>query len=182
MKKLDFIKIAVKDYKRVGAVSISSKHAIKKIIKKLKPDYKYIIEYGAGSGSITKELLKFIPSGGKIIAVELNRELFKELSKLNDRRLKVVPADIFEVSKNLQSLGLPEIDAVISGVPLAFLKSSTRKEIIKNTYDNIKLGGRFVVYQISPMIVPAMKRLFKKVHSSVELRNIPPYFIITGEK
>lgn len=182
MKSLDFIKIAIQDYKKVGAITISSKYAIRTILKALKPEYKYIVEYGAGSGVITKEILKILPSNGKIVALELNRSLFKKLSEIKDSRLVVLNADVVKVSKNLKKLDLPQIDAIISGIPFSFLKSSIRKEILNNTYGGIAKGGRFIAYQTSFLIVSAMKKIFKKVNSRLELRNIPPYFVMVGEK
>ena len=182
MKKLDFIKIAIKDYKTVGAVFLSSKHAVQSVIKAIKPEYKYIVEYGAGNGVITKEILKVIPARGKVIAIELNKALFKKLSEVKDPRLLALNKDVVNVSKNLRKLGLPQIDAVISGIPFSFLKSSVRKEVLKNTHGRLTKGGRFIIYQASPLAFSVMKKLFKKVRSRLELRNIPPYFIIIGEK
>src|SRR3989344_3872955 len=182
MKHSKFLKIATKEFKEVGAVMPSSKHAIRAILKHLKPEYKYIIEYGAGSGTITREILKALPSDGKILAVELNKKLFEELSKIKDSRLKVTNDNAVDVSKNLGVLDWPRIDAVISGIPFSFLKSPERKEIIKNTHDFLSLGGRFIVYQISLLALPLLKKSFKKIKKYFELRNIPPYFIMVGEK
>lgn len=182
MKKRDFLKVGLKDYKTVGAVFLSSKYAVKKIIKQVKPDYKYIIEYGAGNGVITKELLKILPPDGKILAIELNKDLFYELSKIKDSRLKILNDDVIKVSKNLVSLDWPRIDAVISGIPLSFLKAQERIKLFQDTYEYLTLGGRFIVYQVSFFALPALKKVFKKVKKIIELRNIPPYFIMVGEK
>ena len=182
MRKLDFLKIAVKDYKTVGAVFSSSKHAVKAVAKQLKPEYKYIVEYGAGSGVITKEILNKISTNGRVVAIELNKSLFKKLSEIKDKRLLVLNEDVVKVSKKLGKLGLPKIDAIVSGIPFSFLKSAVRKEVLKNTQKGISEGGRFIAYQTSLLTFSYMKKLFKKVRSRFELRNMPPYFIIVGDK
>ena len=72
MKPIDFIKIAMKDYKKVGAITLSSRHTIRRVLRGLKPGYKYIVEYGAGNGVVTKEILKHLPADGRVVAIELN--------------------------------------------------------------------------------------------------------------
>lgn len=182
MKPIDFIKIAVRDYKTVGAVTLSSKHVVKRIVKQLKPEYKYIIEYGSGSGVITKEILRLIPKDGKVIAVELNPHLFKELKKIDDSRLVALNKNIVDVAEDFSGLGLPRIDAVISGIPFSFISKDKRRVLILNTHDSLTMGGRFIVYQTSLLMLPPIKRLFHKVRYFLELRNLPPYFIIIAEK
>ena len=65
---LNFIKTAIKDFK-VGALTPSSKYVVKKIIKEIKPEYKYIVEYGPGDGVITKEILKILPQDGRLVVI-----------------------------------------------------------------------------------------------------------------
>lgn len=182
MKPLDFIKIAVKDYKKVGAVTITSQHTIKRVLKVLKPEYKYIVEYGAGNGVITKELLKALPADGKLIAIELNGQLFGELSKIKDPRLKAVHGDVLSESKDFSQLGLPRLDAVISSLPLALLSGKQREQLIENTYQGLVYGGRFIVCQYTLIVLPVLKNKFKKVSYSLEVRNLLPYFVMVGEK
>lgn len=182
MKPIDFIKIAVRDYKKVGALTISSQHTVGMVLKALKPDYKYIVEYGAGNGIIIKEILKKLPKDGKVIGIELNKSLFRELKKIKDPRFLPFNGDVAALVGDLETLGLPRVDAVISSIPLSFLKSDQRKKLIVETAKAITDGGRFIVCQYSLFALPLMKKSFKKVRYSLELRNIPPYFVMVGEK
>lgn len=182
MKSIDFIKIAVKDYKKIGAITMTSSHTVSRVLKGLKPKYKYIIEYGAGNGIITGELLKFLPSDGKLVAIELNNDLLKELSKIKDKRLRVIHGNVSNSSKELHLLGLPRVDAVVSSLPLSLFDKKEKKELINNTYQGLTNGGRFIVCQYSLIILPALKKKFKKVGYSLELRNLPPYFVLIAEK
>ena len=81
----------------MGAVFLSSKHAVKSVVKQLKPGYKYIVEYGAGNGNITREILKKIPASGRVVAIELNKPLFKKLSEIKDKRLLALNKDVIKV-------------------------------------------------------------------------------------
>lgn len=182
MRPIDFIKIAVKDYKKVGAVTITSRHTIRRILKAFKPEYKYIIEYGAGSGIITQEILKILPPDGKLVAIELSEHLLKELSEIKDPRLNVIHGNVLSVSEDFSSLGLPRIDAVISSLPLALFNKKQRTELIENTYQGLVEGGRFIICQYSLIVLAALRKRFKRVNYSLELRNLPPYFVMIGEK
>ncbi len=182
MKPIDFIKIAVRDYKNVGAVAPTSKYTVKKVIKGLKPEYKYIIEYGAGSGVFTKEILNVLPHDGKIIAIEMNSNFLKELSKIKDGRLIVLSGDVTKISRDFSQLGLPRVDVIVSGIPISFLKPLERKELVKNTHDILEGGGRFIVYQYSLKILPILKDIFREVSYSFEPRNLPPCFVMIGGK
>ncbi len=182
MKPIDFIKIAVKDYKKVGAVTITSPHTIRRVLKGLKPGSKYIVEYGAGNGVITKEILKTLPEDGKLVAIELHAPLLEKLSEIQDKRLIVINGDVLKESGDFNRLGLPTVDAVISSLPLALFSGKERKQLVEHTYKGLSEGGRFIICQYSLLALPLLKRVFKKINYSLELRNIPPYFVIVGEK
>lgn len=182
MANLNFIKTAIKDFK-VGALTPSSKYVVKKIIKEIKPEYKYIIEYGPGDGIITKEILKIMPQNGRLIAVELNRNFINELKKIKDERLRIIFGNAVKISENLDKLNLPRIDAIVSGIPCSILKPKERKELIKNTYNILTESGVFIIYQNIPLIFSELNKVFKKSISwHFEPRNFIPYFIMVAEK
>ncbi len=166
----------------VGAWFRSSRFVINKILRQLKPGYRYIVEYGAGDGVITQQLLKQLPKDGKVIALEINQLLLAELRTIKDPRLIVLDASVVDMSKDFSRLGLPHIDAVISGIPFTFFPPPVRKEIMQNTYNGLIEGGRFIVYQYSLLMFPHLKRAFPKRHFVYEPRNVLPYFIMVGEK
>ncbi len=181
MNAIDFWKAAIKD-PRVGALAASSKFVASRIARELKPEYKYIIEYGAGDGAITKGILRRLSRDGKLVAVEVHKDLVKEIKKIDDPRLAVLDRDVVEVSRDLKNLGLPRIDAVVSGVPLSFFSPSSRREIVNNTHGALAPGGTFIVYQHSFLVLSLMKEIFGSARLSFEPRNLLPYFLMIAEK
>ena len=181
MKKPSIIKTVIKD-PRVGAITASSKYTIRTMLKRVKGTHRYIIEYGAGNGVITKKFLALLPPNGKLVAIETNEELLKELRAIGDPRVKVIHGDVAELSKNLLALGIPSVDLVISGIPFSFFDPNMRKRIIANTYQQLSPSGTFLVYQFSPLVLPILKKYFKKVKLYYEVRNLFPYFIMVAEK
>lgn len=183
MSKIHFLKTALRDYK-VGAFTPSSNFVVKQILKKLPHHSRAcIIEYGAGDGVITKALLEHMPRDGKLIAIEMNPHFIALLKKIHDPRLQVVQGDVLKICKNLSDLKLPRIDAVISGIPFSFFSSNERHVIAKQTFQKLSEHGRFIIYQVSPLMFPYLKKYFnKKINLSFEVRNFPPYFIMVAEK
>ena len=180
-KHLNFFKTAIRDYK-VGALARISRHVVDKIANEVSPEYKYIVEYGAGDGVATIGMLAKLPKDGKLIAIDLNDNFIRDLHKINDPRLVVVKGDIVKLSKDLKSLGVPEVHMVVSSVPFTIFSPKVRRETVKNTYDCIASGGKIVMYQYSPLMAPIIKKIFGNLSLSFEVRNLPPRSIMVALK
>ncbi|MCH8986878.1 methyltransferase domain-containing protein [Patescibacteria group bacterium] len=178
---MDFIKIAMKDPK-VGAFTASSQYVARKIARKIKSGQKCIIEYGAGDGVITRELLNRLSPDGRLIAFELNKDFLLKLKTIIDPRLSVINDDVVALPEHLKVFGVEKIDVVVSGIPFSFLKPALRDHIIQNTHNALREGGMFIVYQYSPMVFPLLKKYFTFTQLHFELINFPPYFIMIAEK
>ena len=183
-----FFKEGLKNYGEVGAWVPSSRYIVERILKALEPTDRFIIEYGAGDGIITKALLHNLPRDGKIIAVEINKYLAGEMERINDPRLCVLHDDARNVSRRLSGLGLPRIDAVICGVPLSTRALFNRnihamqEEIIANSSAAMAAGARIIFYQHTPVALPTLKRFFSNVEWQFEPRNFLPYLVMVARK
>lgn len=173
---LKYLKEIFNDYK-VGAITRSSRFVVDKVVSEIRKDDKKIVEYGSGDGVVIKALLKVIPRNSELIGLEPNDNFTKELSNIKDSRFRAVQDYALEFSK-----GLENIDVIISSIPFTFIKPGEREEIIKETYRALAPGGKFVVYQYSQLALPLLKKYFSKVETSVEPRNIPPYFFMVAYK
>ena len=171
----------MEDY-RVGALTITSPATVSQIVDNLGNNVKYVIEYGAGDGIVTGEILQRIPSDGKVVAVELNKNFLPDLESINDSRLTVLYDDVVSVSAKLSQLGLPRIDAVVSGIPFSFFNSDNRERIVASTYRALCPGGHFIVYQYSTFLKSLLEKYFTKVQVRYAFKNIPPYFIMVAKK
>ncbi len=183
-----FLREGLKNYGEVGAWVPSSRYIIRRITDALLPADRFIVEYGAGDGVVTKTLLQRLPADGQVVAVEINSELASELARIEDSRLHIVQDDARTVSRRLTSLGLPRIDAFICGVPLstrALLHPEIRAmqaEIIANSAAALAPGGRFIFYQHTPVAIPTLKKFFSDVEWTFEPRNFLPYIVMVARK
>ncbi len=177
MISFKFLKIALSDYRVVGELMPTSRYAVRRIVSHIKVGQRTVVEYGAGDGVITKEILKVLPVNGKIIAIELNPDLLTELQKIRDSRLEIWSGDVFELSKVL-----PQSDVIISGVPFSQMSREKKEVIIRQTAKALNKGGLFIAYQNSPILLKSLKKVFLKTKLFFEPRNIFPYFIMVAEK
>jgi len=186
MDRLQFLLAAVRDFHHVGTLWPSSHAAAREIARAVGPGRRHIVEYGAGDGAVTAELLKVLAPEGKLLALEINEEFCDSLAEMGDDRLTVRRRDIVDFVQNgareLTALGASGFDAIVSGIPLSFHSAAERAMIVRRTHDLLAPGGVFIVYQVSPVFFPAVKRAFPKAKLTFSPRNLPPYFIAVAEK
>ena len=180
-KQLFFLKTALCDY-RVGAVLPSTRRALRRVLTELPRECRYVVEYGPGDGVSTRAILERLPPDGRVVAIERNPDFLPRLWTIDDGRLRLMLGDVRAISTQLDQLGLPRIDAVISSIPFSFLSNSERENIVERTAAALAPAGRFIVYQYSPLMLRYLRRAFTAVRVRFALRNVPPYFIMVAEK
>ena len=179
---MKFLRTAVRNYATVGAVTEISRYVVEKVIREMRPDARYIVEYGAGNGTLTRGILGILPEDGRLVAVELLRDFAEELSLIRDGRLTVVWGDACEVVKDIGAFHLPRVDVAVSNIPFSLMNGEKRRELIRRTKDILAPGGVFLVYQNVPIVARELKQFFPKISWSFELRNLPPYFVMAAKK
>ncbi len=177
MLLFNFLKIALKDYCVVGELMPTSRYAVRRILNQIKPETRTVIEYGAGDGVITKEILKVLPVNGKIIAIEINSDLLAELKKINDPRLLILQGDVLELGKSL-----PKSDIIVSGIPFSQISREKAEKIIRQSANALNEGGLFIAYQNTPILLKTLKKIFPETKLLFEPRNFLPYFIFVSKK
>ncbi|MFA6093260.1 MAG: methyltransferase domain-containing protein [Elusimicrobiota bacterium] len=170
--------------KGVAAVTPSSKYLVSRVIRALEPVHaRVVVEYGPAEGVMTRRILDRMPKDGRLIAVELNEQFAQALSRsVRDERLIVLHGDASRVEAILAEQGVGEADAIISGIPFSFFSPEERRSLVAKTRTALRHGGRFIAYQCTTHLIPVLKQHFHKVHTELELRNLPPHFVFTAVK
>lgn len=182
MTKIAFLKTFIKD-KKVGAVTPTSIFVVRKACSHI--DFSKditIVEYGPGNGVFTRELLKKISGGSRIIAIETNESFVEHLNQLDDDRLIVCNDEAQNLSKILKNINIDSVDYVISGIPFTFLPPEVRKNIVQSTYDALHTGGMFIVYQYSLLMKRHLEKKFGKIKIQFLPFNIPSMFLMLARK
>ena len=169
-----FLSAFLKNWKQVGSPVQTSRHGARKICDAI--DFstaRRIVEVGSGAGSITKEILKCLRPDAELIVFELNRDLCRCLSVIDDPRLTVYNISGFEMAKVLDE----KADYVISAIPIATLSNAS----LSGYYDTIKTvlheQGACIQVQLSMLSYRKVKKFFKTVRVAFTLLNPPPLFI-----
>jgi phospholipid N-methyltransferase len=178
----------LKDPKGVAALLPTSAPVVERLASWVAPEKaNLIIEYGPGSGVLTRRLLERLAPGGRLLGIERNADLAARLaSTLGDPRLAVVDDTAQSVRQIVQRLSLPPADYVVSGIPFFWFDPATALDIVTQTHDVLRSGGSFITYQVFYQrrrhLRAHLERCFQTVHAELDLRNLPPYRICEAIK
>ncbi|MBY0371674.1 methyltransferase domain-containing protein, partial [bacterium] len=138
---------------------------------------KAVVEYGPGTGAITRYLLPKLGVGARLFAIEVNPDFQRLLESWGDPRLLVMRGRAAENLEPIRNAFPNGVDAVVSGIPFSLMPEESRDSLTSQTSSILRPGGRFILYQSSRLMVPIFKKYFVQVKVSFEPRNIFPYFI-----
>lgn len=172
---------SVRHFREMGSLLPSSSFTGRTVARQLPKDVLALVEYGPGTGNITKALLSAIPAHAKLTAVELNEQFVPMLKQIADPRLSVIRGGVLESITEIRSRYPQGVDVVVSGIPFSLIPRGDREKIIEQTRGLLRPGGRMIAYQNSWHLIPIFRRHFSKVTTRIEPRNFPPYFVIVGE-
>ncbi len=179
--RLTFLRNALFD-RKVGAVTMSSKYVVLQVLKHLPKKLDLIIEYGPGSGVLTRALLTVLSSNGRLVVFEQNKYFVDELRTIKDHRLHIINTGVEDIStQELQQF--VGADAFIASIPFSFLAPKERLKIVADAHTLLISGGSFIIaHQYSLLMRELCVQRFRSVSTKFELRNIFPCFVIGATK
>jgi phospholipid N-methyltransferase len=141
-----------------------------------------VVELGAGTGGITRAILRAMRADATLMAVEVNPSFCTFLRRMQADRLIVHRGNALELREAIALHGLSAPDVVISGIPFSTMSRSTGAKIIESVAAVLKPGGCFVAYQISAQVHALASPLLGAAQVAVEFLNIPPMRIYRWQK
>jgi phospholipid N-methyltransferase len=141
-----------------------------------------VVEFGAGTGGITRSLLNAMGPQARLLVLERTPEFVRNLQLIDDTRLCVVHGCASSIGAELERRGYPAADAVISGIPFSTLPEALGAEIAAAVHAALGPGGRFVAYQFTDRVADYVRPLMGAPVIEHELRNIPPLRVFTWRK
>lgn len=156
--------------RQIGTVTQSSRSLAAKMAEEIGRS-KEVVEFGAGTGPVTEEILKRLPEDGHLTCFEINPEFCRCLKRIGDTRLRVVNDD----AKNCERY-VHRADCVVSALPLALFDRRAKEEIL----DITSKSQTFVQLQYTPVLGRAIRRYFSSVKLKFVPRNLPPAFVYVG--
>ncbi|MBI1812857.1 hypothetical protein HY285_03305 [Candidatus Peregrinibacteria bacterium] len=139
------------------------------------------VEYGPGTGAVTRPLLDAMGSNGTLIALETNPNFVEHLKTIDDDRLHIHQASAEESEGILDG---KKANFIVSGIPFSrgFLSPDTVDRIWRATMHTLDEHGVFIAYQVRNAVRRPLHRLFGNVQEELYWWNMfPPLYIYRAQ-
>ncbi len=178
---LGFLMEFLKHPRSVGAVLPSGDALAEKMMEPIRfGGARCIVEYGPGTGSFTRKLLKYKKEGTKLILIENNPAFYKKLLREFGpcKNVEVIFGDAANVNQYLLQYGAKHADYIVSGLPFTSLPKEASEKILRATKRAIGTRGRFITFQYSLVKQKFFEQYFKLAGCLLELKNLPPAYVM----
>ncbi len=171
-----FLRGFLRNPKEVGSLVLSSRFLIRRVLKCGDiATARVVIELGSGTGVLTREMLRRMPSDGRLVAVEINPAFARLLRReILDPRLLVFEGSSTDLERALEKAGLSHADLVISGVPFSTMARGVGYRTLRAARRVLGPGGRFVAYQFRSHVRKMAEPLFGPAETHAGIWNFPP--------
>jgi phospholipid N-methyltransferase len=133
-----------------------------------------VVELGAGTGPITRELVKAAAPGTKLVIVERDPD-FCRLLRRKFPGQDIVEGDACRLDEILAERGIATADHIISGLPLPSFPAHLRDSIIRMSAKVLGAHGEFRQVTNMPWVYWTMyRRYFRDVSFKLVPLNLPP--------
>jgi phospholipid N-methyltransferase len=133
-----------------------------------------IVELGAGTGPITKEILARAGKDCRVISLDLDSDLCRHLQR-RFPNAEVLEANAVDLGRLLDERGIDKVDHILSGLPLPSIPEAIRERILDVCARRLKPDGSFRQLTIMPWIYYRMyRRYFQDIRFRFVFRNLPP--------
>lgn len=181
-----FLREFLKTPGKVGAIAPSSPSLAQEIVKQAQLEGTHcVVEFGAGTGSFTRVIVKKAPPEAAFIAIEQSPTLVEILRKeLTDTN--ICCDDAANLAAILHQAKAPNPEAIISGLPWAAFPDELQDKLLNTILTCLQPGGRFVTFAyLQGLLLPAGRQFARKIDrmfgsvtkSPVIWRNLPPAFV-----
>ncbi|MCC6785469.1 MAG: hypothetical protein IT457_21640 [Planctomycetes bacterium] len=172
----------------VGAVLPSSRFLARELVgdlSSLRPG-DAVVEYGPGTGAITRRIAEVLPEGVRYLGIELEQSFVRRLQQ-RFPKLGFHHGSVADVEEILAAEGLPRPSRIVSGLPFASLPRAVQEAVVDGTARTLAVGGEFRTFQYvhawplttAKRFRAAMDARFSRFtrHGPI-VRNVPPAFVL----
>jgi len=167
MDNLRFARQFLQHPRQLGTLFQSGRTLARKMAQEVGQSVQ-VVEFGSGTGPVTREILRRLPKNGRLTCFEINSEFCRRLRQIGDPRLRVINDDAVHCSRYVH-----RADCVISGLPLTLFDSRAREAILAIA----GRSGLYVQLQYTPILGQDLRRHFSSVRLKFVAMNFPPAFL-----
>jgi phospholipid N-methyltransferase len=141
-----------------------------------------VVELGAGTGGMTRAMLRVLPPGARLLSIEINPRFHAQVSRIEDARLIAHLGSAADLGRIAALRGLTAPDAIVSGIPFSTMSEAIGARIVAEVAAILADAGRFVAYQFSPRVSTLTEPLLGSPEVGMELINFPPMRVFRWAK
>lgn len=167
MMSLQFARQFLRHPKQCGTFTESGRVLAKRMAEEIRGSCR-VVEFGAGTGPVTREILRQLPEDGRLTCFEINPDFCRCLQQIGDPRLRVINDD----AQNCERY-VGKADCVVSGLPLTLFSKQALKQILVIS----SKSGKYVQLQYTPFLSREIRRYFTEVKLRFVPQNFPPAFV-----
>lgn len=133
---------------------------------------KCIVELGAGTGPITAQLIHRVKPHTRLVVIELDPTLCARLQARFQGvpNLDVIQGDATQFDKYLAERGIPEVDHVLSGLPLPSFPEAVRNAVLETSARTLGPKGTFRQLTVMPLVY---YRMYARYFDDIRFRFVP---------
>jgi phosphatidylethanolamine/phosphatidyl-N-methylethanolamine N-methyltransferase len=154
-------------------------HALADAASRLIPNQGRVVELGAGTGRITRSILKMKPNV-ELSIVEIDPDLkgfLDETLHPTYPNLRIIHGNARNLDRIIDPDWVGEVDCVFSAIPLSYLPISERELILESAFSVLKPGGFVLHLTYSPLSpIPSNSSILQERMLTVWF-SFPPGFI-----
>lgn len=171
-----FLRGFVKHPVMVGSVMPSTQKLIDKMLSRVDwANTNLFVEYGPGVGTFCPTVLDHLAPDAHYIAIDTNPDFIRYLRHtINDKRFFAVHGSAADVRQIIADHGHDHADYMLSGLPFSTLPAGIGPRIASETFEALRPGGAFLVYQFSPKVKDFLTPHATRIDHAMEWWNVPP--------
>ena len=188
MGKFSIFREFLKNIHQIGAITPDSESIVSAFCDSVPSEAeRVIVEYGPGTGTISREIISRKHNNATLICFEKNVTLYKALKdSIKEKNVFIVNEDAFDSPAVLAeqfNLNFKSVDCFISTLPNTFLDYNYL--ISDKVCPLLKDNGLFVTYQYIiakvkfKTLKPALRMYFREVEKKRVVWNLPPATVYT---
>lgn len=160
---------------RVFSIVPSSRSLSRVVAQQIhRAEDEYVVELGAGTGSVTEAILASGVPADKLIAVEIDHEMAEYLRECFPG-ITVLECCASEIDRHLPQAAQGRIGAVVCGIPIGRLPLHEQRQLTDAMLSMLPPGRPFLLFTfrwVSPLPLKKLGLVARKLR--VTMRNFPP--------
>ncbi len=194
-----FFRKGLEDFDTTANVVSSSRWLVDAMLAAIPSDAKTVVEFGPGTGTLTRAILARLRPDAKLYAIELEQGLLEGCTKsIGDPRLIGVHGSAVDAAALLGPSVVGQADAVISSLGLSLMDEDIRRGIMTAASALLApdaaftqyayVHARYVAYSQQRKTFftwdarPFMRSLWPRIDETMVWKNVPPALVFTCRK